>query len=190
MPFLRALFRVPVRGPRPAPSPRGVLLAPNHQSWLDPIFVQMAVYPHAITFLMTDLFFDLPVAGRYFRAVGARPIREGRPSVEGLRAARDALEAGAFVCLFPEGGLTTDGRLQKGQRGVARLARLTGATVVPVGVRGTLRVLSRLQRLPRLHPVEVRLGEPMPPVAGEEKEDEVRYTEELMGRIEKLAYAP
>ncbi|MGQ0614017.1 MAG: lysophospholipid acyltransferase family protein [Planctomycetaceae bacterium] len=190
MPFLRALFRVSVRGPRPAPSPRGVLLAPNHQSWLDPIFVQAAVYPHRITFLMTELFFDLPLVGRYFRAVGALPIREGRPSVEGFRAARDALEAGSFVCLFPEGGLTSDGLIQKGHRGVARLARLTGATVIPIGVRGTIRVLSRLQRTPRLHPVEIRLGEPMPPAAGEGREAEVRYTGELMRRIEALAAAP
>jgi len=190
VPLARVLFRVTVRGPRPDPSPRGVILAPNHQSWLDPAFVQVAVYPRMLTFLMTELFFELPLAGLYFRAAGARPIREGRPSVEALRAAREALASGAFVCLFPEGGLTRDGKLQPGQRGVARLARMTGATVVPVGVRGSLRVLSRLQPRLRFRPVEIRLGLPMPPVAGDERADEERFTGELMRRIEVLAYGP
>ncbi|NJN14517.1 MAG: hypothetical protein HC813_02500 [Planctomycetes bacterium] len=65
--------------------------------------MQYAVYPQRITFLMTEQFFDLPVAGLYFRASGARPIREGGPSVAAMRAAREALEAGEIVCLFPEG---------------------------------------------------------------------------------------
>jgi len=186
--LLRAFLRVTVRGPRPAPTPRGLIVAPNHQSWLDPVLVQAAVLPHRLTFLMTELFYDLPVAGLYFRAVGARPIREGRPSVEALRAARTALADGEALCMFPEGGITTDGALQAGRRGVARLARLSGAPVVPVGVRGAIRVFSKLQRFPRIHPVEIRLGEPVTYAGGEAREDEERFTRDLMARIEALAY--
>jgi 1-acyl-sn-glycerol-3-phosphate acyltransferase len=177
-----------VKGPRPRPHPRGLILAPNHQSWLDPYLVQVGAYPHPLTFLMTELYFEIPWLKPYFVATGARPIREGRPSVEALRAALDALAAGEMICIFPEGGITKDGNLQPGRRGVARLARLSGAPVVPVGVRGSIRVLSRLQRAPRLAPVEIRFGEPMAYAGGESREDEARFTESLMERIRALAY--
>lgn len=177
-----------MKGRRPRPGPRGLILAPNHQSWLDPYLVQVAAYPHRLTFLMTELYFEIPWLKPYFVATGARPIREGRPSVEGLRAALEALEAGETVCIFPEGGITKDGALQPGRRGVARLARLSRAPVVPVGVRGSLRVLSRLQRTPRLAPVEIRFGEPMAYSGGESREEETRFTDALMERIRALAY--
>ncbi len=188
MPIVRVLLRLTLRGPRPPRDGRGLIVAPNHQSWIDPILVQLAIYPRRVTFLMTEVYFDMPIVGLYFRAVGARPVREAGPSVDALRAAHEALEAGEALCLFPEGGITCDGKLQKGQRGVARLARRTGATVVPVGIRGAIHVYSRLQKTPRLHPVEVRLGEAMRYEGADGREGELLFTEELMKRVEELAY--
>jgi len=187
MPLLRTLLRLRVRGPRLAAGRRGMIIAPNHQSWIDPLVVQYAVYPHRITFLMTELYYDLPLAGLYFRAAGARVVREAGPSVSGLRAARDALEAGEAICLFPEGELTRTGRVGDGRRGVARLARRTGVEVVPAGVRGAVHVFSRLQTHPRLHDVEVRLGAPMRYDEEETREGEERFTRRLMERIRALA---
>lgn len=190
MPLLRVGLRLRVKGPRLDRGSGGLILAPNHQSWIDPGLVQYAVFPHRITFLMTELFFDLPVARHYFRAVGARPVREEGPSVSGLRAAHDALRAGEMVCVFPEGRITTDGTLSPGRRGVARLARRTGATVVPVGIRGAIHVYSKIQKVPRLHPVEVRLGRPLRYAGGDDRAAEEAFTRVLMERIERLAYGP
>ena len=189
MPILRVLLRVQVKGPRLRRKDGGLIVASNHQSWLDPGFVQYALYPHQVTFLMTELFYDMPIAGLYFRAAGTRPIREGgRPSVTGLRAARDAIREGEIVCTFPEGGLTTTGELGEGRRGVARLARRSGAPVVPVGIRGAFHVFSKTQKWPRLHPVEVRVGAPIFYDEEDGREGEERFTARLMEHIRALAY--
>ena len=188
MPIARVLLGMRVRGPRPRPDPKGIIVAPNHQSWIDPLMVQYAVFPLRITFLMTELFFDLPVVGFYFRAAGARPIREGGPSVAGMRASLEALEEGEVICIFPEGELTQTGELGEGQRGVARIARRTGAAVLPVGVRGAINVFSKVQARPQLARVEIRLGRPMRFEEEESAAGERRFTKRLMERIRMLAY--
>jgi len=187
MPILRVLLAVRSRGLRPTTDRNGVILAPNHQSWIDAYMVQYAFYPHQITFLMTELYYDLPVIGLYFRATGARVVREKGPSVAGLRAARELLEEGRNICLFPEGEITTDGTLGPGQRGVARLARRTGAKVVPIAIRGAIRVWSRLQRRPRRRPVEVRFGRPMRYDESDDRAGELAFTARLMDAIRHLA---
>ncbi|MEE8105812.1 MAG: lysophospholipid acyltransferase family protein [Planctomycetota bacterium] len=187
IPIVRVLLRMKVHGPHIQPGPNGLIVAPNHLSWIDPLIIQIAVYPHRITFLMTELFFDRPVIGLYFRAIGARPIREDGPSVGALRASMQALRDGDVLCVFPEGSITPDGKPQKGQRGAARLARKTGATVIPAGIRGTLQVISRVHRRPRLHPVAVELGEPMLFDKTPDRAGEVEFTEDLMARIGELS---
>jgi 1-acyl-sn-glycerol-3-phosphate acyltransferase len=188
MPTVRVLLRVRVRRARARPESGALIIAPNHQSWIDPLLIQYAVYPRQVTFLMTERFFDLPIAGLYFRASGARPVREGGPSVSGMRAALEALEEEEAICLFPEGEITTTGELGRGRRGVARLARRTGAAVLPVGVRGAIHVYSKLQRIPRFAPVEIRVGEPMRFDEEESAEGETRFTTRLMETIRALAY--
>lgn len=187
MPLLRVLLGVRVKGPRLHRREGGLIVAPNHQSWIDAFLVQYALFPHRITFLMTEAFRDLPVAGLYFRAAGTRPIREGAPSVAGLRAAREALARGEIVCLFPEGQLSTTGDVGEGRRGIARLARRTGAAVLPVGIRGAIRVFSKVQKRPRRHTVEIRLGEPLRYDRARGRDGEDSFTERLMGRIRELA---
>lgn len=189
IPIIRTLWRVAVTGPRVAkPGPNGLILAPNHQSWVDPAVVQYAVLPRRITFLMTELFYDLPVLNWYFRLAGARRVREeGRPSVAGLRAARDALSEGEVVCIFPEGEITTTGRMGRGQRGVARLARRTGAPVVPIGIHGAIDVWSKLQRTITLASVRVRIGAPIVYDETPDREGEERFTQRLMDAIRALA---
>jgi 1-acyl-sn-glycerol-3-phosphate acyltransferase len=187
MPVARVLLRIRVRG-RPPPLDGGLIVAPNHQSWIDPLMVQYALYPRQLAFLMTEVYFDLPLLRHYFRAVGARPVRESGPSVSGMRAARDALAEGEWICLFPEGTITTTGELGPGQRGVARLAHRTRTAVLPVGIRGAIDVLSRVQPRPRLATVEVRVGAPLRYEEGAGREAEERFMGRLMERIRSLAY--
>lgn len=189
IPPLRVLLRTTTSGPRAPRVPgQGLIVAANHQSWIDPYAVQVAILPHRITFLMTELFFDLPIAGFYFRLSGARRVREGgAPSVTGLRAAQEALAEGEIVCLFPEGELTLTGEIGKGQRGVARLARKTGAPVLPIGIHGAINVFSKIQTTPRLAHVRVRRGRLMRYDETPDKEGEERFTRRLMARITSLA---
>lgn len=186
LPIARALFRVTVKGPRRLP-PGPLIVAPNHGSWVDPVVVQHAVYPRRLTFLMSDIYYDLPVAGLYFRSIGARPVREDAPSVGAMRAALEALAEGEAVCVFPEGEITHTGAIGAGERGVALLARRSGAPVVPVGIRGAIHVLSRVQRTPRVHPISIHIGASLHYDEPESRDGEAAYLRRLMARIRELA---
>ena len=192
IPVARILYRVRVTGRRFHRPKGGVIVAANHASWLDAPLVQYGVFPVPLTFLMSEVFYDLPILRYYFRAMRARPIRdrsEGRPSVAAIKAALEALNAGAAICIFPEGILSSNGKMaDKGQRGIALLARKTGATVVPMGIRGAVDVYSRAQPKPRLTgSIELHLGEPMTYDEPPTREGEVEFVERLMGRIRVLA---
>lgn len=169
----------------------GLIVAANHQSWLDAYLVQWAVFPHRMTFLMTENYYDLPVAGLYFRAAGARPIREeGRPSVAALKAAYAAMEEGEMICLFPEGEITPTGKMQEGQRGVAHIARKMKVPVLPIGIRGAIDVWSRVQPKPRLTGrVELHVGEPIEYTHGTGREGDQAFTDALMAELRRLSGA-
>ncbi len=186
-PLLRLLFRASVHGPRlRTRPPGGLIIAPNHVSWFDPLLVQYACYPHRVTFLMTELYYDVPGVGWYFRAMGTPVVREDGPSVGAMKAARNALRAGEVVCLFPEGQLTPNGSLQPGMRGVARLARRTNSPVLPLGIRGAEHVLSKIQTTPRRHPISLHLGRIMHFDETPDRAGDYRFTDRLMHTLAGL----
>jgi len=192
VPIARILWRVRVTGPRFHRQKGGLIVAPNHASWLDAYLAAYALFPHQMTFLMTEVFYDLPILGYYFRAMGARPIRDrtdGKPSVAAIKAALGALEAGEAICIFPEGILSSTGEMSaKGQRGIALLARRTGATVLPIGIRGAAEVYSRSQPKLRLSGnIEVHLGTPMTYDEEPSRAGELAFTARLMDEIRRLA---
>lgn len=182
------LWRLRVRGHKFQRGEGGLIIAANHQSWIDAPLVQYAVFPHQVTFLMTEDYYDLPIAGLYFRASGTQPVREeGRPSVAAMRAAYKVLEEGKIIALFPEGEISKTGKVGRGQRGVAHIARKTGATVLPLGIRGAIDVYSKLQPKFKLRGrVSLHLGEPMK-IEGNDRAAEDRFTDELMRQIRTLA---
>jgi 1-acyl-sn-glycerol-3-phosphate acyltransferase len=151
----RSLFRVRRVGASPALPEGGVLLCPNHESYLDPPFVQLVV-PRRVTFVMTNDFYRSPVANWFFRLVGALPVGMGADARHSIRRATALLRSGATVVLFPEGRLSKDGRLQRGQRGVAILARRAGVPVIPVAIHGSRRAWPKGSRYP--HPANVRIS--------------------------------
>ncbi len=157
---LRPLFRVRHVG-RLKPLPRGgVLLCPNHQSYLDPAFVQLVV-PRRVTFVMTNDFYAVRAANWFFRLVGALPVGAGRQAFTSVRRACALLRLGAALVVFPEGKLSTDGALQRGQRGIAVLARRGRAPVIPVAIEGSRRAWGKGARWPRRSDVRLAMGAPL-----------------------------
>ncbi len=178
----RILFPMRREGPN---LPRGpVLLAPNHTSFLDPVVVQSTSFRH-LSFLMTEVFYD-PIAVRWlFALMRSIPVKEGRGNRDALGAAVAALNNGWAVCIFPEGGIAKDGRIQKFNPGIAALSEATGAPVVPVAVSGTFEIYPRHAKFPRLfrRVVTVRYGAPipaLPPGPDETRRERQRaYTERV-----------
>ena len=192
-PILRIVYRIRVEGREHLPKHGAVILASNHRSFLDSIFIPLIVR-RRVTFVAKAEYFDDPKTAWFFRAVGQIPIRrEGGSASEGaLAAATEVLEDGGVFGIYPEGTRTRDGLLHKGKTGVARLALATGAPIVPVGLIGTDECQPTNAKLPRpFRTVTIRFGAPLPMehYAGRENDRMVlrQITDELMFEIGELS---
>jgi 1-acyl-sn-glycerol-3-phosphate acyltransferase len=163
-PALRVLWRPTVTGREHVPAAGGAVLAGNHLSFADQLFVP-AVLPRKVFYLAKLEYFAKGGFGAWLaREMGQIPLDRsgGRASLVGLDAALPLLRAGELVGIFPEGTRSPDGRLYRGRTGVAKLALDAGVPLIPVGIVGTERVQPRGARVPRLgFPVEIRIGKPL-----------------------------
>jgi len=162
-PVLRFFYRVRVEGLEHLPAEGPVILASNHVSFSDSIFLPM-VLRRRVTFVAKAEYFEDPKTAWFFRAVGQIPIRRegGSASAGALAAARGVLEAGGVFAIYPEGTRSPDGRLYRGHTGVARLAVSCKAPVIPVAMIGTREAQPIGQVVPNpFVPVTVRLGRPL-----------------------------
>lgn len=109
------------------------IIAANHPSTADPFFVA-AIARHQVYILINDLLFQVPVLGTYLRKTGHIPVKAGN-GPEALQSALGYLAQGKTVVIFPEGALSPmEGGFCKPRTGVARLALMSGAPVIPVGI--------------------------------------------------------
>ena len=162
-PVFHLLWRVKVEGIEHVPAEGPVILAPNHVTFLDSFFLPLVV-PRRVTYVAKAEYFDSWKTAWFFRAVGQIPMRRegGSASERALAAARDVLEAGGVLGIYPEGTRSPDGRLYRGHTGVARLALGCKVPVVPVGLVGTSEVQRPGSNTPRpFKKVTVRFGEPL-----------------------------
>jgi 1-acyl-sn-glycerol-3-phosphate acyltransferase len=144
------------------PHERGVILAPNHESYLDPPLTGTAIKP-CVTYFAKEYLFRKPVLGLFLHAVGAYPVREKTRDCRSIRETLRLLADGHVVTIFPEGTRSPDGQLQKSQNGVGFLAIKANAVVIPVYLKGTYEALPRNAKWIRCKSVEVHYGKPLIP---------------------------
>ncbi|HRW39296.1 MAG TPA: HAD-IB family hydrolase, partial [Aquihabitans sp.] len=163
--------RIPAEGP--------AILVGNHRSYFDPLAIGWALAQagRPARFLGKKEVFDAPIVGQVVSALGGIRVERGTGSDEPLLAAAAALEAGEAVALMPQGTIPR-GRAffepeLKGRWGAAKLAAMSGAPVIPIGLWGTEKVWPRSSRTPDVlaigHPptVRIRVGDPVV-LAGED----------------------
>lgn len=131
--LIRLFYRVRVDG-LPVLPVGGVLLAPNHLSWIDALLLQ-GVFDRPIRFLIYEEIYHRGPFRSLFRAIGALPVSPVRAK-EALRTAVSALRRGEVVCIFPEGEISRAGLLMKIQRGYQLMAKESGCPVLPVWLDG------------------------------------------------------
>jgi putative phosphoserine phosphatase/1-acylglycerol-3-phosphate O-acyltransferase len=170
-PELLPYARIDIEGVEHIPAEGPAIVCGNHRSYFDPLAIGYAVAKRGrpVRFLGKKEVFDAPIVGDMARAMGGIRVDRGTGSDEPLKEAAAALEAGEVVVILPQGTIPR-GRaffdpVLKGRWGAARLAEMTRAPVIPLGLWGTEKVWPRRERLPRVlnltHPpkVLVRLGD-------------------------------
>lgn len=172
------------------PESGGLIVACNHASFLDPWFLSI-LFPRPVHHLINRAWYDRSSAWRtFFRANGTVPVEPGDPSATS-RAISGVLDGGGVLSIFPEGKISSDGRPQRFRSGIAFIAAETGASVLPVGLRGAYETLPRTARFPQRGEVSLHVGEPMrfpgAPTAEPPRRDLVRFRDALRTSIVSLA---
>ncbi|HEU5150880.1 MAG TPA: HAD-IB family hydrolase [Iamia sp.] len=172
-PALFPWVRFDVGGIEHIPKDGPAILVGNHRSYFDPLAIGFTIarVGRPLRFLGKKEVFDAPVVGQIASALGGIRVDRGTGSDEPLKAAAEALEAGQAVAIMPQGTIPRgrafyDPEL-KGRWGAAKLAKMTKAPVIPIGLWGTERVWPRNARFPDVTnitdppTVRIRVGPPV-----------------------------
>ncbi|EIE98613.1 lysophospholipid acyltransferase family protein [Saccharomonospora glauca] len=180
----RPAYRLRVRGMERVPRTGPVVLVANHSTMLEPQLI-FGMLPRRSVFLVKKEMFTGAV-GWGLRRIGQVPVRRGSPDRTALLTVTDVLRDGGLVGVFPE-GTRGAGDVSQAQRGAAWLVRATGAVVLPVAVRGTLRP-RRTWRRPR-PVIDVVVGDPFTLDVGKGRAGLVRATDRLRETLAALVRA-
>ena len=193
-PILMLLFRPKVTGLRQVPNLGPVIIASNHLSFSDSIFMPLVV-PRKVTFMAKSEYFTSPGIKGFikkitFKALGQVPVDRsgGRRSEAAIHTGLKLLAEGQCIGIYPEGTRSPDGRLYKGRTGIARMAIDSGAPVVPVAMFNTAEIQPTGQIVPKVRRVEMVFGEPMY-FEGDSSDLSFlrKVTEEIMQGIQKVS---
>lgn len=196
-PFLHLLWRPEITGAANIPSSGGAILASNHLSFVDSVFLPLMV-PRPVTFAAKSEYFTgtSPIqraAAAYLRATKQLSVdrQASRGALDMLEAALSMLRAGRLFGIYPEGTRSPDGRLYRGRSGIGWLALHSGVPVIPVAMSGTDRVLAPGHAVPSLAKIRISVGEPLTfeayqgqPVGAQQRRE---VTDQVMQAIQALS---
>jgi len=144
------------------PSAGGAVYMCNHQSFMDPVLMSLALQ-RPMNYMARDSLFRHRLFRLLIESLNAFPVRRGTADTAALKEALRRVRRGEQVVLFPEGTRTRDGRIGPFLPGVAFVAQRTGAITVPVVIDGAYECWPRTRRLPRRGEIIVRYGRPYRP---------------------------
>ncbi len=143
------------------PADGGVVYICNHQSYLDPILMGIALR-RPMNYMAREDLFHLPVFKQLIRSLNAFSVRRATADIAALKEALRRLKNGGQVAIFAEGTRTYDGRIGTFLPGVAMLAQRAAKWTVPVLIDGAFEAWPRWQAMPSPGSVVVQYGEPIP----------------------------
>lgn len=189
-PWVEDGFDIHAEGADNVPEDDGVIVASNHASWFDPVFLGAAV-DRPIRWMAKAELFRHPVLDFFFSKAGQ--VKVDRVSGGNQAAVDRCVELtreGRVVGIFPEGTRSINGAVRRGKTGVARVALRSGKPVVPVAM-NSYDVLPKHAKMPNIdQPLVVQIGEPL---VYEDMQDMVedrnvcrKVTDEIMGEVARL----
>lgn len=196
-PATRLLFRPWVKGLGNVPAEGAAILASNHLSVSDSVFMP-AMLERQVHFLAKKDYFTGAgpkgwITRKFFEATNQLPMDRsgGEASLRSLDAGLEALREGRLLGIYPEGTRSPDGRLHRGKIGVAKLALASGAPVVPIAMIGTDQAQPIGRTLPRIRRIGMIFGEPLDFSDRAEGVTDARVlravTDEIMEAIRRLS---
>jgi 1-acyl-sn-glycerol-3-phosphate acyltransferase len=177
--LMRLLWRTRAYDTQHVPRDGPLIVACNHVSYLDP--PGMGCFcPRRISYMAKKELFAIPLLGPLIRALGAYPVDRTGSARTAIKRSLEVLRAGGAVGIFPEGTRNPTGTVQP-QTGVALLASLAGAPVVPAVIIGS-------DRAKRFAQIKVAFGTPLAlPQGGKAThEDLAKFTTDVMNAIQAL----
>lgn len=166
-PLLRVLFRPWVRGMENIPSSGAAILASNHLSFSDSIFLPLQTRRPVVFLAKSEYFTGRGIKGAltrwFFKSTGQLPIDRsgGKASEASLNTGLGVLEQGSLLGIYPEGTRSPDGRLYRGRTGIARMVLEAKVPVIPVAMIDTEKVQPIGQTMPKIRRIGIVVGEPL-----------------------------
>ncbi len=166
-PLLRVLFRPWVRGMENIPATGPVILASNHLSFSDSIFLPLQSRRPVVFLAKSEYFTGKGIKGAltrwFFKSTGQLPIDRsgGKASEASLNTGLKVLSQGQVLGIYPEGTRSPDGRLYRGRTGIARMVLEAKVPVIPVAMIDTEKVQPIGKRLPRIRRIGIVVGSPL-----------------------------
>ena len=186
-PLLLLLSRWRVEGKENIPREGPLIVVANHLSNTDPPLLSVCI-PRRIVFMAKEELFRNVVFGPLTRGWHAFPVRRGQLDLEALRNAQEVLKKGMVLGMFPEAMRSSDARMQQAYTGAALIAYRGKATILPVGITGSHRLI-RYGFTLRRPLVTANIGKPftLPPAQGKlTKEQLSSATDIIMGKVAEL----
>ena len=166
-PILRTAFRPWVTGEENIPRKGGAILASNHLSFIDSVFLPLVI-ERRVTFLAkSDYYTARGIKGwaikNFLKAAGMLPIDRsgGKASEASLHTGLGVLNQGDVLGIYPEGTRSPDGRLYRGRTGVARMVLEGNVPVIPVAMIDTEKVMPIGRRIPKVRRIGIVIGAPL-----------------------------
>jgi len=166
-PVLKVLFRPWVRGSEKIPTDGAAILASNHLSFSDSIFLPLMLRRPVVFLAKSEYFTGKGIKGTlsrwFFKGTGQLPIDRsgGKASEAALNTGLGVLSQGQLLGIYPEGTRSPDGRLFRGRTGIARMVLEAKVPVFPVAMIDTEKVQPIGRKFPRIRRIGVVVGEPL-----------------------------
>jgi len=166
-PLLKAIFRPWIVGRRNVPVEGAAILASNHLSFIDSVFLPLMIDRPMSFLAKSDYFTGKGLKGwatrMFMKGTGQIPIDRtgGKASEASLNTGLQVLGRGDLLGIYPEGTRSPDGRLYRGRTGLARMALEAHVPVIPVVMVDTDTVMPIGRRIPRVGRVGMVIGEPL-----------------------------
>ncbi len=184
-PVFRIFFRGRIHGQSNVPLKGPLVVVANHGSHLDPPILGHAL-GRPVAFMAKQELFRIPFLSWIIRSCGAYPVRRGSSDREAFRIANNKLLSGWATGVFLDGTRQADGRINQPMAGAALLAARSGSYLLPVAIINSHRVLKKKGFFPRLLPIHLRVGTPIPPPNSRKKVDLRETTDKLQFAINSM----